>query len=139
MNKAILAIVLSIVVGGCFSDQKPCDNLRNVNRMNLNQLAVGMTEQEVRQRMGDGKCEDTVFNPYQHVTLLSATNPYKKEILQGRNKTFELLFYYTDVKKADNAITEDELTPLVFDNGKLIGWGWSFLDANVAKYEIRLR
>jgi hypothetical protein len=27
--------------------------------------------------------------------------------------TFELLFYYTGIKKTDGAITDDELTPIV--------------------------
>ena len=45
----------------------------------------------------------------------------------------------TDVKRVDGAITDDELTPLVFDDGKLIGWGSSFLEVNIQKYEIRIR
>lgn len=55
--------------------------------------------------------------------VVCATPPYRSEILQGKNKTFEVVYYVTDVKKDDNAIIDDELTPFVFDNGKLIGWG----------------
>ncbi len=45
------------------------------------------------------------------------------------------------MKRDDGAITDDELTPLVFDDGKLIGGGWGsgFLEVNVQKYEIRIR
>jgi len=43
------------------------------------------------------------------------TNPYCSETLKGKDGyTYEVLFYYTDIKKQDGAITDDELTPLVF-------------------------
>ena len=48
-------------------------------------------------------------------------------------------YYYTDIKKADDAVTDDELTPLVMENGRLVGWGWSFLDQNVERYRIEIR
>jgi len=38
-----------------------------------------------------------------------------------------LLFYYTDLKAADNAITDDELTPVVLMDNKVVGWGWTLL------------
>ena len=90
--------------------------------------------------MGEGTCENSFTNTIgQKWIFESATNPYRSEILQGSNETFEVLYYYTDVKKADGAITDDELTPLVFKDKKLIGWGWSFLGQNIEKYEIRIR
>ena len=65
--------------------------------------------------------------------------PYRTETLQGKDKVLLTYFYWTDVKHADDAITDDELTPTVFDNDKLIGWGWSFLEDDKNKYEIRVR
>jgi hypothetical protein len=50
----------------------------------------------------------------------------------------EILFYYTD-RQADGGITNDELTPLVFERGELVGWGWSYLDQNVEKYRVEMR
>ena len=32
-------------------------------------------------------------------------------------------YLYTYMKQRDDQITDDELTPLVFNDGKLIGWG----------------
>ncbi len=43
------------------------------------------------------------------------------------------------MKKADGAITDDELTPIVILDGKLDGWGWSYWNNLVQKYEVRLR
>jgi hypothetical protein len=107
--------------------------------MNLNKLSIGMSQQQVMEIMGEGKCEDSFTNGPRKEIYKSATNPYKKEILEGNSKVFEVLYYYTDIKSNGRAITDDELTPLVFDDGKLIGWGWSFLGQNVQKYEIRFR
>ena len=95
--------------------------------------------QEVIDLMGETSAQDTFTNFWGRRVLLSATNPYKTELLQGKDKVFEVLYYYTDVKRADGAITDDELTPLVFDDGKLLGWCQSFLNENILKYENRVR
>ncbi len=58
------------------------------------------------------------------------TNPYRTEMYRSQGHTFELLLYYTDVKRRDGAITDDELTPLVIMDGKL---------DLVQKYELRIR
>ncbi len=104
-------------------------------------LSVGMTKQEALEIMGTKKI--TTYEPsalyLAPLTAQAINNPYRSEILQGKDKTFEVLYYYTDVKQQDGAITDDELTPVVFDNGILIGWGWSFLQDNAQKYEIRIR
>jgi len=94
-------------------------------------LSLGMTKQEVLDVMGVAS-----MTSYEGSRI---NNPYRSEILQGKDKIFEVLYYYTDVQKMDGAITDDELTPLVFDEGKLIGWGRSFFQDNVNKYEIRMR
>jgi hypothetical protein len=57
---------------------------------------------------------------------IAVPNPYRSEIKKVGNKNYEILFYYTDIRKQDGAITDDELTPLVLEDGKLIGWGWFF-------------
>ncbi len=137
MKKVISVFVLCALLGGCYSDT--LTGFRNKNRKNLTKLAIGMTKQEVMGIMGDETAEKTFTNLVGKRIFLSATNPYRIEILQAKEKTFEVLYYYTDVKKDDDAITDDELTPMVFDNDKLIGWGQSFLDANIKKYEIRFR
>jgi hypothetical protein len=104
-------------------------------------LSVGMSKEEVIKLMGEKRVQakegylDKYYGRYEP----GATNPYRREILQGKDKVFEVLYYYTDIKKLDGAIADEELTPLVFDNEKLIGWGRSFLETNVQKYEIRFR
>ncbi len=66
-------------------------------------------------------------------------NPYKTEFYKSQGRNIETIYYYTEKKKADDCVTDDELTPLVFVDGKLDGWGWSYWQDLVKKYEIRLR
>jgi len=138
MKKIAGVFLLCMLIGGCGTG---LEQLRLENQQNLVKLSIGMTKQEVMGTMGYKTASDDYLGRvyYTPKSVLSASNPYRTEILQGKEKTFEVLYYYTDVKKDDGAITDDELTPLVFDNGKLIGWGWSFLDQNIQKYEIRFR
>jgi len=109
------------------------------NRTNLLKLSMGMSKAEAITAMGTAPATAYYRDNFGFQQSFTINNPYRSEILQGKDKTFEVLYYATDVKKDDNAITDDELTPLVFDNGKLIGWGWSFLQDNAQKYEIRIR
>ena len=119
----VILLVLVIMISGCTES----DRIRVMNRENLMKLSIGITKQEVLDIMGTE-------------TFGSINNPYKNEVLYGKNgKVLEVLYYYTDKKSADGVITDDELTPLVFDGDKLIGWGWGFLEVNIQKYEIRIR
>ena len=133
MKKTIVVFILCLLITGCTTT----DQVRAKNRLNLLKLSVGITKEEVLNIMGT---ETIKTYDYGGPTI---NNPYRNEILQGKDKTFEVLYYYTD-KKNDIGyygviITDDELTPLVFDDGKLIGWGWLFVQENIQKYEIRLR
>ena len=128
MKKSIITVIVISFLSGCLS----MESIRTKNRENLNGLSMGMTKQEVLTKMGtltiradDGS---------------KVSNPWRTEILKGNDKEYyEVLFYYTDTKKADGAITDDELTPLVLKENKLIGWGWSFLNDNITKYQIDIR
>lgn len=129
--KKTLVLLLCLGLVGCANIQQ----LTAPNRVNLMKLSIGMTKAEALKIMGTKTVSGTDIN----LGTTVINNPYRSEILQGKDKTFEVLYYATDVKKDDYAITDDELTPLIFDNGKLMGWGWSFLQDNAQKYEIRMR
>lgn len=118
------------------------DDVRAKNASSLLKLNIGMDKQGVLQIMGTETIQtytgDNIFDPHYYKDK-KIPNPYRTEIVREDDKNFEVLYYYTDIKKQDGAITNDELTPLVFDNGKLIGWGWSFFEDTTQKYEIELR
>lgn len=133
--RKILALLLCFGLVGCATMQEATAP----NRTNLLKLSIGMSKAEAISAMGTVPATAYYRDNFGFQQSFTINNPYRSEILQGKDKTFEVLYYATDVKKDDNAITDDELTPLIFDNGKLIGWGWSFLQDNAQKYEIRIR
>jgi hypothetical protein len=38
-------------------------------------------------------------------------------------------FYYTERVHGDGARTKDEMTPVLFENGRLVGWGDEFYES----------
>ena len=148
MKKSLYLVLFEVVfVSGCMSADGPSfEQLRSENRQNLMKLSIGMTKQEVMTIMGDKTGYIKNYLGRRDAEWPTASNPYRSAILQGKEKTFEVLYYYTETKKTlyntwgqYQGIADDELTPLVFDEDKLIGWGREFLEQNIQKYEIRLR
>lgn len=142
--KKLLLVLVCLGLVGCAS-LGHLDKLRAENRQNILKLNIGMNKKEVLDIMGYKSVTDKYAN-WEKVTV---TNPYRSEILQGEGKTLEVIYYYTDTKHETNVdswgwsqpspVSDDELTPVVFDGGKVIGWGWRFLQDNINKYEIRVR
>jgi hypothetical protein len=130
MRKAAVVSVLFVLAAGCTSS---LDRVRAANRRNLLKLSVGMPREQALAIMGHKSGGGRFGEP-------TVNSPYKSEIMQRKDKIFEVLYYYTDIKSViytanPATITDEELTPLVFDNGKLIGWGTSFLE-DIKKYKI---
>jgi hypothetical protein len=127
MKKAAIISVLFVLIAGCASS---LDGVRTANRRNLLKLSVGMTKEQAIATMGHKSGGGRLGEP-------TVNSPYKSEIVPGKDKTFEVLYYYTDIESNvytanPSTIPANELTPLVFDNGKLIGWGTDFLE-NIKK------
>jgi hypothetical protein len=51
----------------------------------------------------------------------------------SESKTVEVLYYVTDGRIWEDPETQT-LTPLIFENGRLAGWGWTFLTPDKPKY-----
>jgi hypothetical protein len=114
----------------------PLEQLRATNKRNLERVAVGHTRLEVESIMGNeragGGLPEVLFGRVQY---LQARNPMREEdVLGADGAEYHVLFYYTDVRTRDDKITDDELTPVVFREGKVSGIGYSFLGPRVARY-----
>lgn len=71
------------------------------NVANSKKLRLGMTKAEVLKIMGEPERNESFNQP-------------------------DVWFYYFDINWLDGFITEDECFPLVFKDGKLLGWGNAF-------------
>jgi len=121
--KKLCVLLMLVSIAGCAS---ATEQIRTKNRENLLRLSLGMPKFDVLQIMGTQ-------------TVDSITNPYKVETPMGKDGTlYEVLFYHTDLKNKDDLITDDELTPIVLENGHLIGWGWAFLSEVVPNYRYQI-
>ena len=138
MKNGIYPLLLASTLAGCSTLMiDSFEQLRENNKKNIAQLALGMPRAQVEKLMGDasagGKAGDIVFGRLQY---LEVKNPQRVERITGSDgAAYDVLFYYTDVKARDDKITDDELTPLVFRGHELAGIGYAFLGALAPKYK----
>lgn len=96
------------------------------NRQNLSHLAPGLTKVEVHAVMGQEPVRN--FN-----------NPYRTAMHFGEDgRVVEVFYYWTD-GTLYNGIEDHELTPVVFIDGAVIGWGREFWTEFVTKHEVRIK
>lgn len=133
MNKYFVCI-FSLIFAGCVSvseESSPLDSvlLKKNSLTNIEMVNVGMSYKEVTAilgasvRVGYQQSDQgpMVFEP------INLKQPTRAEILNTQGKNYEVLYYFTGIHKADGMISDDELTPLIFQDQKLVGKGWDFL------------
>ncbi|MBN1870112.1 MAG: DUF3192 domain-containing protein [Candidatus Omnitrophica bacterium] len=95
---------------------------------NIDKVQLGMTSEEVEAIMGDtldvGYRTGDSEGVYEGLVV---KNPYYDEIIGTEEAQYRIVYYFTHIKKADGIVTSDELTPLVFEENRLIGIGQGFL------------
>lgn len=114
MFKVLLFMNFILFLSGCMS----LEAVRAKNRDNLMRLSAGMSMQEALSIMG--KVSITAEGT-------QITQPYSSARVRLGGKDMDVVYYYTDLRQADDIITDDELTPLVFEDDRLIGWGRDFV------------
>ena len=118
MQKILLLLSGLLLVSGCMSPSK----LRTANSNNMSKISVGMTKQNILDLMGSNSAS-------QDQTTI--TNPYRTDMINRDDKTYEVLYYYTQKSRISPpfafSVRENDLTPLYFLEDKLVGWGGTFL------------
>ena len=128
MKKTLLILLINLILVGCGVSS---DYVRTQNKNNLNKISLNMSKSKVLDIMGTEN--------FKQSDGTNITNPFRSETFNENNKTYEVLFYYTDFKKSDGVITDDELTPIVFFDGKVVGYGWLYLKDTIKRYQIDIR
>lgn len=116
MRKIFFCLITAFIIAGCATSSL---SMRLAsNRENLRKLTTGMSKDEVVKAMGS----DTIY--YRGMAI---KNPYRLDVIQGTDKTYEIAYYASTVILDDNEISDNETTPLIFYNGYLLGKGWDFM------------
>ncbi|MCP3967123.1 MAG: DUF3192 domain-containing protein [Lentisphaerae bacterium] len=104
---AIVAAMASFSMTGCayFDVNEASRNIENSKK-----LRIGMTKAQVLKVMGE---------------------PLRDEIYNKPN----VWYYYTQCLWHDCMKTQDECMPLIFKDGKLIGWGNKYLERMQLEHE----
>ncbi len=91
-----------------------------LNESGFKALQDGMTRDQVHQIMGEALVVGYKFQVPDYKPLTVA-NPYKTQAVS----TDYLIEYYVEaIRQPDGVISDDELMPLVYKDGKLVGRGW---------------
>ena len=140
MKKIIVIVIITSLLFGCTAYMATqLEEVRGRNRINLIKLELGMSKSDVLSIVGTSVDTLKSDQPTDKASSRIINNPYKSSAISIEDKSIEILYYYTDLKSDDGAITDDELTPIVLINGKVTGWGWDYWHDTAQKYEIRIR
>ena len=113
MKKMVIVLMLALFLIGC-QDSRSWLDPGGWNREKLNELEVGMTKEQVTEIMG---------------------TPYRRE---AENKS-EWWLYKTDASYRGQWLRESEyLTPLVFENGELVGWGKNYWKTEEQRLDVKI-
>lgn len=101
---------------GSFKEiKKNLDSFIADNKKNVSLIKINMFKSQVLDIMGYSRLD---------LGTKTISNPYKIEILDE----VEVAFYYTEIKIRDDIVADDELTPLVFKDDRLVGIGYTYLE-----------
>ncbi len=132
-----LAIVL-FLLGGCHRYTvrdpngfvMPPEQTMAMDRANLNRLAIGMTKDQVMQIMGT----KTAYYHRLHHAAVVIPHPYKTGTATANGRNYEILYYLTEKRRRDAAFT-----PVVLEDNRVVGWGWTFVNETIRRNRIDVR
>src|SRR5215468_6338087 len=111
--------------------KKPSRNeVGSYNQANLLKVDIGVTKNKVLEVMGVQKIQtytSTSFMTKKESIIIN--NPFNREFkTDSSGNTIEILWYYTNVNKADGEITKEQQTPIVLAKNAVVGMGWDFYE-----------
>lgn len=118
INILFFFILMVFFFQSCSTSYKIYENFTVSNRNNLALLESGMSKLEVSNIMG----KNSVKSSGAYIG-----NPFKTEAFKTTDgQSISIFWYYTQIRSSNARVDDDELTPVVFKNGKMEGYGWSF-------------
>ena len=120
-------LAASAILSGCVTlGLRDFSEITRQNNARIMTLQRGMTPEQVIEHIG-------LSNNFR------VPNPVRSEMYPAGDDTFRLLYFFSQLTVSDGKVTDEELMPVVFKNGMLDGWGWSYWEGVAAQYSIRIR
>jgi hypothetical protein len=112
--------------------KKPSRNeVGSYNQANLLKVDIGVTKTKVLEAMG-GIQKVQTYTSTSFITKKESiiiNNPFNREFkTDSAGNTIEILWYYTNINKADGNITKEQQTPIVLGKNAVVGMGWDFYE-----------
>ena len=131
----ILLFAIMVTAHNIFAQtlsKKPSRNeVGSYNQANLLKVDIGATKTKVLEAMG-GVQKIQTYTSTSFVTKKESiiiNNPFNREFrTDSAGNTIEILWYYTNINKADGEITKEQQTPIVLEKNAVVGMGWDFYE-----------
>ena len=134
-SATILLFALMLTAHDIFAQnlsKKPSRNeVGSYNQANLLKVDIGVTKTKVLEVMGGVQKIQTYTStsPMTKKKSIIINNPFNREFkTDSAGNTIEILWYYTNINKADGNITKEQQTPIVLDKNAVVGMGWDFYE-----------
>lgn len=119
----------SVLVSGCASG---LEEVRSENRGRLFRLDVGQSREQVLDAMG----REPLTIAASGLRTVTIPRPYDTETHAAAGAVWEILYYPGALEDTKLPLEDSELVPVVLRDGKLAGWGWTYLDGLTARLGI---
>jgi hypothetical protein len=101
------------------------------NQANLLKVDLGATKNKVLEVMGGVQKIQTyiatTFMTKKESIIIN--NPLNREFkTDTAGNTMEILWYYTNINKAEGDITKEQQTPIILEKNAVVGMGWDFYE-----------
>jgi len=122
--------------------KKPSRNeVGSYNQANLLKVDIGVTKTKVLEVMGGVQkiqtYTSTSFMTKKESVIIN--NPFNREFkTDSAGNTIEILWYYTNVNKADGDITQEQQTPIILEKNAVVGMVWDFYEDYAKRKRITL-
>ena len=130
----IICCMRVVISGGCTvtvkepSKQSPAQTAQTLTpskpMIDLSKISIGMSIDQVKSVIGDEIPVGFTVKEEGQTSQLTVKSLQKEETLSVQGFSYQVLYYFTYIVHPDDQITNDELTPLVFENGILIAKTW---------------
>ena len=131
----ILLFALMFIAHNIFAQALPKKPARNevgsYNQANLLKVDIGVTKTKVLEVMGGVQKIQTYISTsfMTKKESIIINNPFNREFkTDSAGNTIEILWYYTNLNKADGDITKEQQTPIVLEKNAVVGMGWDFYE-----------